>query len=201
VQGRLLAQLVHQQDLDLYRLNVLTQAWLCRDYHQRLHEGLDQTPAACLQGAPQTGRPPPEPAELEAAFTRRLHRIQRQSDGTVVVDCQRFEVPSRYRHLSQVLVRQAAWCPSVLYLADPDTDTVLCRLPLCDLAANASRPRHGLEAIVLPNQECVALEAPTPPPRELPPLVVDWAAALAQSGLPPPFLPLDNRPLQQETER
>jgi transposase InsO family protein len=201
VEGRLMAQLVHQRDLDLYRLNVLTQAWLIRDYHQRLHEGLDQTPVACLQQAPQAGRSAPEPAEMEAAFTRKLRRRQRRSDGTVLVGRQRFEVPSRYRHLLVLVLRQASWCPSVLYLADADSDTVLCRLPLWDPAANACRPRHALEAIALPNQEPMAMAVPAAPPQGLPPLVADWATALAESGLPPPFLPLDNRPRQQETER
>ena len=52
-------------------------------------------------------RPSPDSDTLRLAFTRTDHRMQRKSDGTVVIEGRRFEVPNRYRHLSRVEVRYA----------------------------------------------------------------------------------------------
>lgn len=194
VEGRLMAQLVHERELTLYRLNRLTQAWLLADYHRQLHGGLASTPIECLQTAPSVGRPPPDAATLDAAFTRRIARKQRQSDGTVVLQKRRFEVPSRYRHMRDLVVRQAHWRPSVVYLIDDDRDQVLCRLPECDPAANASGQRRQNESPVFSDGDTCELPSEPPvPPAGLPPVVASWEDALSRTGMPTPFLPLDNR--------
>jgi hypothetical protein len=46
---------------------------------------------------------------LRLAFTRPDHRMQRKSDGTVVIEGRRFEIPNRYRHLTRLEVRYAGW--------------------------------------------------------------------------------------------
>ena len=42
--------------------------------------------------------------------------MQRHSDGTVVIAARRFEVPSRYRHLTRIEVRYASWDLSQVHL-------------------------------------------------------------------------------------
>ena len=64
----------------------------------------------------------------ELAFTRTDRRAQRLSDGTVVIETRRFEVPNRYRHLERVQVRYASWDLTQVHLVDEHTDQVLCRL-------------------------------------------------------------------------
>ena len=50
-------------------------------------------------------RPCPDSDALRLAFTRTDHRMQRKSDGTVVIEG--FEIPNRYRHLTRLEVRYA----------------------------------------------------------------------------------------------
>lgn len=202
VEGRLMAQLVHQHELTLYRLNVLTQAWLLRDYLQRRHDGMDATPAEALAAAPTTGRPAPEESALRTAFTRRFTRQQRLSDGTVQVGTRRFEVPSAYRHQRQLTLRQARWRPTELFLVDAESDAVLRQLPLWDGVAHADGARRTLQPLAGMPGEAVGnadTDGQSPPSAStmgdppLPPLVHDWESALRQTGQPMPFLPLDNR--------
>lgn len=205
IEGRLMAQLVHQHDLTLHRLNMLTQAWLLRDYLHRRHDGMDQTPSEALAAAPSVGRAAPDEATLRTAFTQRFTRQQRQSDGTVQVGKRRFDVPSAYRHLRQLTLRQARWRPSELFLTDADSDAVLCRLPEWDGAAHAAGVRRALQplahgdateadvaASVPASAEALTTTQPSDPP--LPPLVSDWETCLRQTGHPMPYVPLDNRP-------
>ena len=93
-------------------------------------------------------RPCPDAAALRLAFTRTERRTLRKSDGTAVIEGRRFEVPNRYRHLSLLEVRFAAWDLTQVHLVDPHTGTVLCRLFPQDKAANASGLRRGLQPIV-----------------------------------------------------
>ena len=60
---------------------------------------------------------------LRLAFTRSDHRMQRKSDGTIVIDGRRFEVPNRYRHLSRIEVRYASWDLGLVHLVDERTGT------------------------------------------------------------------------------
>jgi len=105
VEGRLMAMLDRHRDLDLYRLNELTQAWIEHEYHRRPHASINATPLERYQSAPHVGRPAPTGTELTQVFTRRESRRQRRSDGTITVGGRRFELPSRYRHLTSILVR------------------------------------------------------------------------------------------------
>jgi putative transposase len=42
-------------------------------------------------------RPSPDSAMLKLAFTKADRRTQRRSDGTIMVEGNRFELPNRYR--------------------------------------------------------------------------------------------------------
>ena len=64
--------------------------------------------------------------------------MQRKSDGTVVIEGRRFEIPNRYRHLTRLEVRYAGWDLGLVHLVDERTGTVLTRLHPQDKTQNAS---------------------------------------------------------------
>src|SRR5260370_6469004 len=73
-------------------------------------------------------RPSPDSATLKLAFTKADRRTQRKSDGTIVIEGHRFEVPNRYRHFTRVEIRFASWDLTTVHLVDERTGTVLARL-------------------------------------------------------------------------
>jgi putative transposase len=203
VEGRLMAMLVRQRDLDLYRLNELTQAWIEHEYHRRVHVGIDTTPLQRFQSAPHVGRSAPDGAELAQVFTRRELRRQRRSDGTISLGGKRFEIPNRYRHLIQIMVRYAQWDLDHVFIVNPDSDRILDRLLPIDPSGSASGNRREIEPVV-PMEPSGSQERP---PLPLPPLLQAVLDAARATGLPPAFIPLpepqrppdDTRP-QEPTE-
>ena len=171
----------------LARLNEATQAWVEEDYNRKRHSEIDDTPLARFLVGPAVTRPCPDVAALRLAFTRTERRTQRRGDGTAVIEGRRFEVPNRYRHLSLLEVRFAAWDLTQVHLVDPHTGTVLCRLFPQDKAANANGLRRGLQP--------VTAEPVTPPPpvpaRGIGPLLERMIDRQAATGLPPAYLPKD----------
>jgi hypothetical protein len=132
-------------------------------------------------------RPCPDAAALRLAFTRTERRTQRRGDGTAVIEGRRFEVPNRYRHLSLLEVRFAAWDLAQVHLVDPHTGTVLCRLFPQDKAANANGLRRGLQPVTA---EPVTPPSPAPA-RGIGPLLERMIDRRAATGLPPAYLPKD----------
>jgi putative transposase len=184
VEGRLMAMLEGIDDLTLGRLNEATQAWVEQDYNRKRHSEIDDTPLARFLAGPTVTRPCPDAAALRLAFTRTERRTLRKSDVTTVIEGRRFEVPSRYRHLSLLEVRFAAWDLTQVHLVDPHTGTVLCRLFPQDKAANASGLRRGVQPITA--------EPVTPPPRRgIGPLLERMIDRQIATGLPPAYLPKD----------
>ena len=147
VEGRLMAMLEGVDDLTMARLNEATQAWVEQDYNRKRHSEIDDTPLARFLAGPAVTRPCPDAAALRLAFTRTEQRTLRKSDGTAVIEGRRFEVPNRYRHLSVLEVRFAAWDLTQVHLVDPPTGTVLCRLFPQDKVANASGLRRSVQPI------------------------------------------------------
>jgi len=186
VEGRLMAMLEHVQDLTLARLNEVTQAWVEHDYNRKIHSELGEAPITRFLAGPHVARPCPDSAALRMAFTRSDSRTQRKSDGTIVIQSCRFEVPNRYRHLTRIDVRYASWDLSLVYLVDERTGQVLCRLFPQDKAKNASGLRRDLEPI-----SPVSLDVP--PPEGLPPLLAKIINQQAATGLPPAYLPKDEK--------
>ena len=186
VEGRLMAMLDRHRDLDLYRLNELTQAWIEHEYHRRPHASIKATPLERYQSAPHVGRPAPGGAELAQVFTRREPRRQRRSDGTITVGGRRFELPSRYRHLTKILVRYATWDLDHVFIANPDTDRILERLFPVDRDGNAAGNRREIEPVVTPGSTEPQDDRPLP----LPPLLQAALDAARATGLPPAFTPL-----------
>lgn len=182
VEGRLLAMLQRQRDLDLYRLNELTQAWIEHDYHRRFHDGISATPLERYQASPHVGRPAPSGDDLARVFTRRVLRRQRRSDGTISLGGRRFEIPNRYRHLQCMTVRYAQWDLDQVFLAHDESDRILERLLPIDRAGNASGERREIEPVIAP-------AAHSQEPAPLPPLLQAALAAARATGLPPAFMP------------
>ena len=102
VEGRLMAMLEHVSDLSLARLNEATLAWVEHEYNRRINSETGETPIARFLAGPSVMRPCPDSAALRLAFTRTERRMQRKSDGTLVLDGRRLEVTDRYRHLTQL---------------------------------------------------------------------------------------------------
>ena len=179
-----MAMLEGVEDLTLASLNEATQAWVEYDYNRQHHSEIDDTPIARFIAGPEVTRPCPDAAALKLAFTRTEQRTQRKSDGTIIVEGRRFEIPSCYRHLCVLEVRFATWDLSRLHLADQQAGTVLCQLFPQDKAGNAS----GLRRILQPVTTKPIAVPPTP---GMAPLLAQLIDRQTASGLPPAYLPKD----------
>jgi putative transposase len=158
-------------------------AWVERGYHRTRHDALGMSPLERYLAGPDVARASPSAAALRSAFRAQTTRTQRRSDGTCTLGGQRFEVPSRYRHLTRLTVRYARWDRSHLELLDPNSlETVATLYPL-DKAANAERGRRALEPVNAPTPSTTA--------SSIAPLLAELMAQYAATGLPPAYLPFD----------
>ena len=187
VEGRLIAMLEHVPDLTLEFLNEATQAWVEHEYNRTSHSEIGEAPLARFLAGPDVTRPCPDSDALRLAFTRSAHRTHKKSDGTIVIDGRRFEVPNRYRHLTRIEVRYAAWNLGLVHLVDERTGHVLARLYPQDKTRNASGLRRSLDPL------SSASPAAEPPPATPAPAIAPLLARLldrqAATGLPPAYLP------------
>jgi putative transposase len=181
VEGRLLAMLEGEENLTLEQLNVATQAWITYEYHRSMHRELGATPLERYLTGPNVGRECPGSEELRAAFRIEAKRKQRRSDGTVSLDAQRFEIPSRYRHLSELHLRYARWDLSRVDLIDARSGQILCPVRPLDKAANADALRRRVAPM--------NAAASAPPAAGIAPLLQKMLADYAATGLPPAYLP------------
>jgi hypothetical protein len=94
-------------DLTLDLLNHATQAWVEIDYNRAVHRETKSSPAARFVQAPDVLRVSPSSESLRDAFRLEVKRSQRHSDGTISLEGVRFEIPARYCHFCDVLVRYA----------------------------------------------------------------------------------------------
>ena len=184
IEGRLLPMLEGVADLSLRQLNDATQAWVEMEYNRKLHSQLGETPLEVWRRASDVGRPAPDAEAVTLSFTAQIVRTQRRSDGTFALGGVRFEVPSRYGHLEKLHVRAAAWERRHVHLVDPVTGAVLCRLYPLDKLRNADSRRAARGA---------PLPAATPAPSGVSPLLQKLIAEYAATGLPPAYLPKDQR--------
>jgi transposase InsO family protein len=198
VEGRLMAMLEAVADLSLASLNEATQAWCEYEYNRAVHSETGQTPLDRFLAGPEVLRISPDSETLKQAFTRTERRTQRLSDGTLVIDTRRFEVPNRYRHLRTLYVRYAQWDLSQVYLTDESSGQILCRLYPQDKTANARGVRRALEPLAgaVPDPH-PATGAPAPSAQaRMAPLLAKLIAQQTATGLPPAYLPKDEPPEQ-----
>lgn len=180
LESRLLELLRGIENLKLSFVNQAAQAWVEHDYHRRYHREIKTTPLERMLAGPDVARPTPESDFLRLCFTRRITRTPRRSDATVVVDGIRYELPVRFGHMRQVILRAPGWDKSQMILVDPNTDAPLSRLLPQDKTKNAS----GLRKVIRADNTLVS--APTDP---MPALLRKWLAQYAATGLPPSYLP------------
>lgn len=190
LEGRLVAMLDNVADLSLSRLNEVTQAWVEREYNRKRHTEIGTTPLVRFIDGKDVGRPSPTSEAMRQAFCAEQRRSQRQSDGTISVAGQRFELPSRYRHLGRVTIRFARWDLSFVHLVDDRTGAVLCRLYPLDKAQNANGKRRTLA----PLAQAASPSAVTRAEVEMPPLLEKLITEYKDTGLPPAYLPKDESP-------
>jgi hypothetical protein len=180
-------------DLTLATLNEATQAWCELEYNRTLHSEIRQTPLKRYLAGPDVLRPAPDSAALRLAFTRTERRTQRMTDGTLVIDRQRFEVPNRYRHLRELTVRYAEWDLSQVHLMDERSGQILCRLYPQDKRRNAQGIRAPLEPLA--GSASLPVQAdPGATVSPIAPLLQKLIAQQAATGLPPAYLPKDETP-------
>ncbi len=194
LEGRLLEMLGKVRELTLEFLNQATQAWVEIEYNRREHREIGCSPATRFAAAPDVLRRSPSSDALREAFRREVNRRQRQSDGTISLDGVRFEIPSRYRHFRDVVVRYPRWDLSLVDLVDPREGTILARLFPLDRAANAD----GRRAVLEPRPDEASGSDSSRSAAELPPLLKQILAEYSASGLPPAYLPKTPSPKQAE---
>ena len=185
LEGRLMEMLGKLPELTLAFLNEATQAWMEIEYNRRRHREIRCSPVERFAHAPDVLRPSPCSDALRAAFRVEAKRRQRRSDGTISLEGVRFEIPARYRHFQDVLVRYARWDLSHVDMVDPRRGTVLAPLFPLDRSANAD----GRRAVVHPLPDEISTTDPQQPRAELPPLLKEILAEYSATGLPPAYLP------------
>ncbi len=185
VEGRLMAMLEGEEALTLELLNQATQAWVEQEYHRTHHSEIDATPLDRYLAGPNVRRDCPDTATLAAAFRIGVARRQRRSDGTVSLEGARFEIPAAYRHLEQIHLRYARWDLSRVDLVDQRSGAVLCPVKPLDKSANADGQRRRLAPVT-------ADRSPLPP-SGIAPLLRQLLADYAATGLPPAYLPNDDK--------
>ncbi len=192
VEGRLLPMLEGCSELTLALLNEATQAWVELEYNRKVHDETGQPPLQRYLAGPDVGRPCPSSETLRQLFTLRARRTLRRSDGTISVEGRRYEVPSRYYHLSRLTVRYARWDLGQVLLVDERTGVVLDRLYPLDKEANADGRRRRRA----PGPLATGGGLPTPTATPLAPGKAGMAPLLRQlvtryaaTGLPPAYLP------------
>jgi hypothetical protein len=180
VEGRLMAMLEGQKDLNLDLLNEATQAWVEMEYHRAIHSETGQAPIKRWLDGPTVARESPPTNQLRLAMTAGKTRSQRRSDGTLSIEGVRFELPARFRHLTHVHIRYATWDLSHVWLIDERTGTVLSSLYPLDKTRNADGIRRPLDP---PTTSRV------PEKGGMAPLLRKLMAEYAATGLPPAYIP------------
>lgn len=184
IEGRLLPMLEGCRDLTLKQLNEATIAWVEREYNNKIHSEINNTPIRQSLASKDVGRPCPDSKSLRQAFTAQISRTQRQSDGSISIDGARFEIPSRFRQMKKLTIRYAGWDLSQVYMADPHSGEIICRIYPQDKQKNADGSRRRKDPLVDESQE----------PQQEPgmaPLLRKIMAEYAATGVPPAYIPKD----------
>lgn len=188
VEGRLMAMLEGEPELTLPMLNEATLAWVEFEYHRKFHTEIATTPLDRYLKDPNVGRTCPNSVALRQAFCIQVKRKQRRSDATFTLEAKRFEVPSQYRHLEYLCVRYARWDLSYVTLVDPNTDQCLELLYPQDKSANAEGMRRALSS---ENKVDTHREKTS---SGIAPLLKELMAEYAATGLPPAYIPKEEKP-------
>jgi putative transposase len=185
LEGRLLKMLDGVAGLTLELLNEATQAWMEIEYNHAVHRETSSSPVERFDRAPDVLRYSPSSESLRDAFRLETKRSQRQSDGTISLEGVRFEIPARYRHFREVVVRYARWNLGRVDLVDERSGTILAPIYPLDKSANAD----GHRALVGPDRVDAPPEDSRRENSELPPLLKKILQDYSATGMPPAYLP------------
>jgi putative transposase len=193
LEGRLMEMLDGVADLTLDFLNQATQAWVEIEYNRAVHRETGSSPVERFAHAPDVMRSSPSSDHLREAFRLQTRRRQRQGDGTISLECVRFEIPARYRHFADVAVRYARWDLARVDLVDERSGIILAPIYPLDRTANADGRRSVLET----DGQGVPTEPGHQPAKELPPLLNKILEDYSATGMPPAYLPKRSDSRQQ----
>lgn len=184
IEGRLLPMLEGVAELTLQKLNEATLAWVEMEYNLSHHREINCSPRQRFLDHRDVGRPCPETEELQRAFTTKVSRQQRRSDGTIAVKGSRFEVPSRFEHWRWLDIRYADWDLSRVWLCAPKEGSILTALYPLDKQRNAEGKRRRRDQD--PGEPSTHSQAQAP---GMAPLMEKLLRDYAALGLPPAYLP------------
>jgi len=195
LEGRLMEMLDGYADLTLDFLNEATQAWVEIEYNRTVHRETSCSPVERFAHAPDVLRSSPSAAALREAFRLGAKRRQRQSDGTISLQGVRFEIPARYRHFRDVVVRYARWDLGRVDLVDPHNGAILAPIYPLDRQANADAQRllFDLDTGGVPADDSRQGDSQRPR-NELPPLLKRILEEYSATGTPPAYLPQKPHP-------
>jgi putative transposase len=185
LEGRLLKMLDGVAELTLELLNRTTQAWVEIEYHRAVHRETRSSPVERFAQAPDVLRSSPSSESLRDVFRLETKRIQRQSDGTISLEGVRFEIPARYRHFREVVVRYARWDLGRVDLVDERGGVILAPIYPLDKSANAD----GHRALIKPDGMDAPADDSQRKGNELPPLLKSILQEYSATGMPPAYLP------------
>ena len=180
VESILMAMLENKKDITLTELNRMTHAWIEMDYHSKIHSSTGQTPVERFMSGPSVMRASPAGDEIRRAFRMEDRRKQRRSDGTITIETIRYEIPQRFRHLREVVVRYARWDLSEVSLVSKDTGQIVCEIYPIDKGKNANAQRRRILS--------EAHEATQSTYEEIPHYLLELIKKFDESGLAPPFI-------------
>jgi hypothetical protein len=182
VDGRFLAMLETVADLTLVFLNEASQAWVEMEYNRTKNEETGEKPIDRFVNGPSVLRDCPPSEVLRNAFRMEKARTQRRSDGTIMIEGVRFEVPARFRTFERLVVQYARWDLRSIHVVDQRTGALLSPLYPLDRQANADGRRRVIEPVMAELPE-------TAPQRGIAPLLRKLLAEYSATGLPPAYIP------------
>ncbi len=187
LEGRLMEMLDGVENLKLDFLNEATQAWVEIEYNRAVHREISSAPVERFAKSPDVLRESPPSGSLREAFRLETKRRQRRSDGTISLCGVRFEIPARYRHFSDVVVRYARWDLGRVDLVDPQSGTILAPIYPLDRRANADGRRSLVEPDDMPTDDSQRRS------NELLPLLKKILEEYSATGMPPAYLPKQSK--------
>lgn len=187
LEGRLMAMLENEKDLNLVRLNQLTQIWVEKEYNLAVHSETKTAPIERFIHDKDVLRTAPSMDDLKLAFRRDVKRIPRRSDGSLSLVGKRFEIPTAFRALRKAFVRYAEWDLSSVHLVDPVTQSLLAQIYPVDLTKNAEGKRRIYEK----QTDFPLIDYQHNEPPLLTKLIEEYSA----TGLPPAYIPMPEEEL------
>ena len=121
---------------------------------------------------------------MRLAFSARVNRRQRKSDGTITLSGVRFEIPNHLRTLDNVTIRYQHWNLSSATVVDNRTGAELATIRPIDKQKNADGMRRPLWDAGAANYPEEIKQS-----EQVAPLLQQMLADYSATGLPPAYLP------------